>query len=55
LIFPNNFELVEQILLEYYDESEQFCVVVIESAMAELGRLLMYEASRDWLVSWNLE
>jgi len=22
---------------------------VIESAMAELGRLLIYEASRDWL------
>ncbi|OEL20395.1 Uracil phosphoribosyltransferase [Dichanthelium oligosanthes] len=31
------------------DFTEQFFIVVIESAMAELGRLLIYEASRDWL------
>lgn len=28
----------------------EFFTVVIGNAMAELGRLLMYEASRDWLV-----
>ncbi|RLM99880.1 uracil phosphoribosyltransferase-like [Panicum miliaceum] len=31
------------------DFTEQFFIIVIESAMAELGRLLIYEASRDWL------
>jgi len=42
-------------LTKQYDRislsSSSFFIVVIESAMAELGRLLIYEASRDWLVS----
>lgn len=33
--------------------SPYLCYIFLESAMAELGRLLIYEACRDWLVSGN--
>lgn len=44
----------EVVVLELHLITSSVGKISAENAMAELGRLLIYEASRDWLVSCYL-